>query len=99
MIYLVAAFLICIGTWGIILKNKSLLHVLMSFEVMLLGVSIHFVTASVERHDIHGQVISLFLLALGAAEAAIGLALFMAYFQYHSSIWVNDMVDLKDDPS
>ncbi|MAY74459.1 MAG: NADH-quinone oxidoreductase subunit NuoK [Phycisphaerae bacterium] len=75
-----------IGLFGILLNRKSILIILMSIEVMLLAVNLQFLLFSVYLDDIYGQVFSLFVLTVAAAESAIGLAILVCYFKVHSSI-------------
>ena len=63
----------------------------MSIELILLSININFVTFSVYLHDLVGQVFTLFILTVAAAEAAIGLAILVVYFRNRSTITVDDV--------
>ena len=67
----------------------------MSIELMLLAVNINFVTFSVYLGDLHGQVFSMFILTVAAAEAAIGLAILVTFFRNKGRILVDDLSELK----
>jgi NADH-quinone oxidoreductase subunit K len=67
----------------------------MSVELMLLAVNINFVAFSAYLHDLVGQVFAMFVLTVAAAEAAIGLAILVAYFRNRGSIAVEDINLMK----
>ncbi|HTK85979.1 MAG TPA: NADH-quinone oxidoreductase subunit NuoK [Patescibacteria group bacterium] len=94
--YLVlAAILFTTGIFGIFLNRKNVIVILMSVELMLLAVNINFVAFSVFRGDLVGQIFSLFVLTVAAAEAAIGLAILVVFFRNRGSIAVEDISTLK----
>ena len=71
----VAATLFVIGIFGLFLNRKNIIILLMSIELMLLAVNINLVAFSSFLGDLAGQVFTLFVLTVAAAEAAIGLAI------------------------
>ena len=71
----VAAALFVIGIFGLFLNRKNVIILLMSIELMLLAVNINLVAFSSFLGDLTGQVFTLFVLTVAAAEAAIGLAI------------------------
>ena len=77
-----------LGVGGILLNRRSILMLLVSIEVMLLGVTRLFVGLSVYHDDVMGQVFSLYVLLVAAAESAIGLALLVAYHRVRGNIEV-----------
>jgi len=77
----VGALLFLIGIFGIILNNKSLIHMLMSIELMLLATNLFLVTFSVSNDDMMGEVLALLVLGVAGAESAIGLAILVAYYR------------------
>ena len=94
--YLVlAALLFTIGVCGIFLNRKNVITLLMSIELMLLSVNINFVAFSAYLGDILGQVFTMFVLTVAAAEAAIGLAILVVYFRNRGSIAVEDISEMK----
>ncbi len=96
MHYLVlAAILFSIGVCGIFLNRRSVIVILMSIEVMLLAVNINFVAFSVFLDDIAGQVMTMLILTVAAAEAAIGLAIMVDYFRIRGEISDNNMNVMK----
>jgi len=90
-----AALLFTIGVFGIFLNRKNVIVILMSVELMLLAVNINFVAFSSYLGDLVGQVFTLFILTVAAAEAAIGLAILVVFFRNRGSIDVEDISELK----
>jgi len=76
------------GLLGLILNKRNLLLLLMSIELMLLGVNLNFIIFSVLLDDLMGQIFSLYILTVAAAESAIGLALFSLYFKDKQIIYL-----------
>jgi NADH-quinone oxidoreductase subunit K len=94
--YLVlASILFVIGIFGVFLNKKNIIIILMSIELMLLAVNINFVAFSSYLNDIMGQIFSLLILTVAAAEAAIGLAILVVYFRNKGSISVDDINEMK----
>jgi NADH-quinone oxidoreductase subunit K len=91
----VAALLFTIGVCGIILNRKNIIVILMSVELILLSVNVNLVAFSSFLGDLTGQVFSLFILTVAAAEAAIGLAILVTYFRNRGSIAVEDINMMK----
>ena len=90
-----AAVLFTIGIIGIFLNRKNVIIILMSIELMLLAVNINFVAFSSFLNDLSGQVFTMFILTVAAAEAAIGLAILVSFFRNKGSIAVEDISALK----
>lgn len=91
----VAAILFTLGVLGIFLNRRNIIILLMSLELILLAVNINFVAFSAFLHDLVGQVFTLFVLTVAAAEAAIGLAILVTYFRNRGSIAVEDVNLMK----
>jgi len=92
---ILSAIVFVIGVTGLFINKKSIITILMSVELMLLAVNINFVAFSVHLHDLAGQVFTLFILTVAAAEAAIGLAILVAFFRNTKTIHVEDISELK----
>ena len=92
---IVGALIFVIGVMGIFLNRKNVIIILMSIELILLSVSINFVTFSAFLGDLFGQVFVMFVLTVAAAESAIGLAILMIYFRNRGSIAVEDVNTMK----
>jgi len=91
----VAAMLFVIGVFGIFLNRKNIIVILMSIELMLLAVNINMVAFSSFLGDLAGQVFTLFILTVAAAEAAIGLAILVVFYRNRGSIDVQDVNVMK----
>ncbi len=63
---------------------------------MLLAININFVAFSAYLNDLVGQLFSIFILTIAAAESAIGLAIIVIYFRNRNTINVQDINELKE---
>ncbi|MDZ7627233.1 MAG: NADH-quinone oxidoreductase subunit NuoK [Parvularculaceae bacterium] len=92
----VAAVLFAIGMAGIFVNRKNVMVILMSIELMLLAVNINLVAFSQFLGDLVGQVFAFMVLTVAAAEAAVGLAILVAYFRNRGDIAVDDANLMKN---
>ena len=92
---ILGAIIFTIGIIGIFLNRKNLIVILMCIELLLLAVNINLVSFSVFLNDLNGQIFTLFILTVAAAEAAIGLAIIVTYYRNSNSILVDDIDRLK----
>ena len=92
---ILAAIIFTIGVVGIFLNRKNVIIILMSIELILLAVNINLVSFSIFTQDLTGQIFALFILTVAAAEAAIGLAIIVAYYKNKGSIRIEDISSLK----
>ncbi|MEO0398910.1 MAG: NADH-quinone oxidoreductase subunit NuoK [Pseudomonadota bacterium] len=90
------AILFAVGMAGIFLNRKNVIVILMSIELMLLSVNINFVAFSQFLGDLTGQVFAFMVLTVAAAEAAVGLAILVAYFRNRGDISVEDANFMKN---
>ena len=91
----VAASLFVIGIFGIFLNRRNVIIVLMSIEIMLLSINLNMVAFSYFLNDFKGQIFSMFILTVAAAEAAIGLAILVCYFRNKGSISIESVNSMK----
>jgi len=91
----VSAILFATGVFGIFANKKNIVIIMMSIELMLLAVTINMVAFSTALQDLVGQIFTLFILTVAAAEAGIGLAIVVVYFRNRGSIEVEDINSLK----
>ena len=77
-----SSVLFCIGIWGL-LNSRNAVRVLMSIELMLNAVNINLMTFSsyIDNNLIQGQVFTIFVLTVAAAEAAVGLAILLSLYR------------------
>ena len=92
---ILAAIIFTIGVVGIFLNRKNVIIILMSIELILLAVNINLVSFSIFTQDLTGQIFTMFILTVAAAEAAIGLAIIVAYYRNKESIRIEDISSLK----
>lgn len=92
---LVSCTLFLLGIWGIFLNRKNIIVMLMSIELMLLAVNCNFLVFSMYIDDVLGQVFSLFILTVAAAESSIGLALLVIYYRARGTVAVEFINLLK----
>ena len=90
-----AAIIFTIGIIGIFLNRKNVIIILMSIELILLAVNINLVSFSIYLQDLVGQVFTMFILTVAAAEAAVGLAIIVIYYKNKGSIRVEQISSLK----
>lgn len=90
-----SALLFCIGLCGIFLNRRNIILLLMSLELMLLAVNINFVAFSAYLHDLVGQIFSIMILTVAGAEAAIGLAILVIYYQNKKNIEIESASVMK----
>jgi NADH-quinone oxidoreductase subunit K len=90
-----AAIIFTLGIIGIFLNRKNVIIILMSIELILLAVNINLVSFSIYLQDLVGQVFTMFILTVAAAEAAIGLAIIVIYYKKKGSINVEQINSLK----
>lgn len=92
---ILSALIFTIGMVGLFLHRKNVITILMSIELMLLAVNINFVAFSSYNSEISGQVFSILILTIAAAETAIGLAILIVYFRNKGSIELADANQMK----
>jgi NADH-quinone oxidoreductase subunit K len=91
----VAAALFVIGIFGLFLNRKNVIIILMSVELILLSVNINLVAFSSFAGDLVGQIFTMLVLTVAAAEAAIGLAILVGFFRNRGTIDVEDVNVMK----
>ena len=91
----VAAMLFTLGVFGIFLNRKNVIIILLSVELILLAVNINLVAFSSYMGDMVGQIFTMLILTVAAAEASIGLAILVVYFRNRGTIAVEDIHLMK----
>lgn len=89
-----SAILFTIGTMGVLIRRNSII-IFMSVELMLNAANLAFVAFARMYQSLSGQIFVFFVMAVAAAEVAVGLALIVAIFQTKQSIDVDQMNTLK----
>ncbi|RLA87869.1 MAG: NADH-quinone oxidoreductase subunit NuoK [Deltaproteobacteria bacterium] len=92
----IAVFLFAIGLYGV-LARRSLIAVLISVELMLNAAMINFMAFNrfLAPHPAVGQIFALFIMAVAAAEAAIGLSIIVAIYRKMKTINVEHATELR----
>ncbi len=94
--YLILALvLFCIGAVGVFSRRNALI-VLMSVEIMLNAVNLTFIAFARYRGDDLGHIFTFFVIAVAAAEAAVGLALVIALFRHKQTVNVDEMNAMRN---
>ena len=93
---IIGALLFGMGIYGIITR-RTLIGMLIAAELILAGASINFMAFNrfTAPDPIVGQIFTLFIMAIAAAEAAIGLSIVVAIYRNYKSIDAEDLVELK----
>nr|YP_009559623.1 NADH dehydrogenase subunit E [Diphasiastrum digitatum]AZU95420.1 NADH dehydrogenase subunit E [Diphasiastrum digitatum] len=92
----IGAFLFCIGIYGLI-TSRNMVRALMCLELIFNAVNVNFVASSnyLDIQQIKGEIFSVFVIAIAAAEAAIGLAIVSAIYRNRKSIRIDQFDLLK----
>ena len=91
---ILSAFLFCTGLYGVLARKNAVL-VLMSIELMLNAVNINLVAFSAFRANVTGQVFSLFIITIAAAEVGVGLAIVLLIYRNSRSVDLDQADQLK----
>ena len=92
---ILSSILFIISLFGLLINRKNVIALLMCIELMLLAVNTNFITFANYYHLVSGQIFVLFILAVAAAEAAIGLAIFVLMYRNKNTVDVDDMAILR----
>lgn len=87
--------LFIIGFLGVGLNNRDLLTILMALELMYLSAILNFIFGSIFLYEPTGQLYALIILALAAAESALGLAFLIVYYRQFKTILLDDLYLLR----
>jgi len=95
-VLIIGAYLFCLGIYGLV-TSRNMIKALMCLELMLNGVNINFIAFAnyVDPLDIKGQVFVIFIIAVAAAEAAIGLAIVLNIYRNRNSARIDQFDLLK----
>jgi NADH-quinone oxidoreductase subunit K len=91
---ILSALLFAIGTVGVLTRRNAIV-IFMCVELMLNAVNLTFIAFSKFLGNLDGQVFVFFVMTVAAAEAAVGLALMIAFYKNRESIDVEDMNMMK----
>jgi NADH:ubiquinone oxidoreductase subunit K len=91
---ILSAFLFCTGLYGVLARKNAVL-VLMSVELMLNAVNLNLVAFSAFRANVTGQIFSLFIITIAAAEVGVGLAIVLLIYRNSRSVDLEQADQLK----
>ncbi|HYI09141.1 MAG TPA: NADH-quinone oxidoreductase subunit NuoK [Thermoanaerobaculia bacterium] len=86
---ILSAILFTIGVMGV-LTRKNGITIFMCIELMVNAVNLTFLAYARQFHDVHGVIFVFFIMAIAAAEAAVGLAIFISLFHHRDTIDVDE---------
>jgi NADH-quinone oxidoreductase subunit K len=84
----------CIGVFGF-LTRRNIIIMFMSIELMLNAVNINLISISHYIQDLRGNILAFFVIAVAAAEAAIGLAIVIALFRNRATAHIDEIHEMK----
>ncbi len=90
-----AAVLFAIGLAGVVAR-RNILVVFMCIELMLNAANLTFLAFARAQRTMQGHAIAFFVIAVAAAEAAVGLAIVIAVFRTRGTLWMDEVSSLKD---
>jgi NADH-quinone oxidoreductase subunit K len=90
----VSAILFAMGTYGVLTRRNAIV-IFMCIELMLNSVNLTFIALSRHLNSLDGQIFVFFVMTVAAAEAAVGLALMIAFFRNRETIDVDQINMLK----
>ena len=90
-----AAVIFTIGLAGVLLKRNALI-VMMSVELMLNAANLTFLAFARQNGTVSGHAIAFFVIAVAAAEAAVGLAIVIAIYRSRGAVNVDEVRALRE---
>lgn len=91
---ILAAVLFCLGMLGVLIRRNALV-VFMCVELMLNAANLTFLAFARERGDVTGHLSAFFIIAVAAAEAAVGLAIVIAVFRSRGTVNIDELHTMK----
>ena len=91
---IVSALLFTIGVVGVLVRRNAIV-IFMSVELMLNAGNLAFISFAYALHSLDGQVVVFFVMAVAAAEVAVGLAIIVNLFRLRESVFVDEINLLK----
>jgi NADH-quinone oxidoreductase subunit K len=92
---LLSTTIFAIGTCGMFLFRKHVINILISLELLILSLNLNFIVFSCYLDDLLGQIYSLLLLTVAAAESSIGLSIVIVYYRLRGGISIDLLSLLK----
>ena len=95
MVNLISYELVFLGLLGLLVYKKNLILILISLEVLFLGININFILSALFLDDIIGYIFNLFILSVAGSEISIGLALTIVLYRIRGNIFSDNLNILK----
>lgn len=94
-LFIVSATLFCLGLYGI-LTRRNAVAILLAIELLLNAANLNLVAVA-RWLDVRGggQIVAVFVIALAACEAAVGLAIVLAVYRHAKTVWADELRLLK----
>ena len=83
-----------VGVIGVLVR-RNIIIIFMSIELILNAVNIHFVALSNQFDNLSGQVFVVFIIAVAAAEAAVGLGILLAFYRNKETVNIDEMTIMR----
>lgn len=94
--YLVVSFILFLSGLIVVIARKNIIAMLLGIELILNSAALNFVAYTrFLNQNLDGHIISLFIIVIAAAEAAVGLAIVIRFFQIKESIHIDDATQLQ----
>ena len=94
--YLIISFALLIAGITVMISRKNLVAILLGVELILNSAALNFVSYTrFMTHNLDGHIMSLFIIVIAAAEAAVGLAIVIRFYQIRESVHVDDATLLQ----
>ena len=87
---ILAAALFCMGMFGALVRKNALV-VFMCIELMMNAVNLTFLAFAREKGDVAGQISAFFIIAVAAAEAAVGLAIVISLYRSRGTVNIDEV--------
>ena len=91
---LLSGILFCIGLFGM-MRRSNILMIFFSTEILLNAVNVGFVAIASYLNDLNGEIFALFIIAIAAAEIAVGLGLVVIWYRKYQSLDINSLQEMK----
>jgi len=91
---ILAAALFCLGMFGVLIRRNALV-VFMCIELMLNAANLTFLAFARDRGDMTGHISAFFIIAVAAAEAAVGLAIVISVFRARGTVNIEEIQSMK----
>ena len=89
-----SAGLFMIGVIGVLVR-RNIIIIFMSIELILNAVNINLVAIAHQMDDLSGQVFAVFIIAVAAAEAAVGLGILLAFYRNKETVNIDEMTIMR----